>query len=344
MPSTFQVRQQTDKFRRSKSSAARQSRGKRKKDPVITRHGFTLVELLVVIAIIGVLVALLLPAVQAAREAARRTHCTNNLKQQGLAVQNYAATHLGELPPGNPGAAFQGLFSYILPFLEEASVYDLLELDTRFHLSHPDGEQEDTNPARFHFVSAYMCPSFDGEHVIRGGSWNNGALLTYQALGGATVLSEDPFMNGYGDVPNNGAFSMVAERIVPGPIFRLPDTTGRRLAEVSDGTSNTLAIGEFVHRDPFANAPGNVRPWILGSNGGYASYVMKVAEFPPNAPIVRGADGVEFNFLPLGSFHPGLTMFVFLDGAVSSLADEIDLEVYQALGTINGHEIVEELR
>ncbi|MCH2115778.1 MAG: DUF1559 domain-containing protein [Pirellulales bacterium] len=320
--------------------------------------GFTLVELLVVIAIIGVLVALLLPAVQAAREAARRAQCTNNLKQMGVAIHNYASAHKDELPPGNTGAALPGLFAYILPYLEEASVYGQLELDTSFHISTHDEAQ---NPLRFHLVSSYICPSYDGEPVIRSGfaNWGLGALTHYQAVNGAIDPDWDPAgdrpvgglysngyqVNGYGIGPNNGAFMMVNERR-DGSV-RIPNMVGRKLRHVTDGTSNSLAMGEFVHRDGkggyYSDPPGNVRPWIFGSNSGYASYTVKVADFPPNFQADRIEDGVQFNYLPMGSLHPGVTMFLFLDGAVSSLNDGMDLEVYQSWATVNGEEINEAL-
>jgi prepilin-type N-terminal cleavage/methylation domain-containing protein len=99
-------------------------------------HGFTLVELLVVIAIIATLIGLLLPAVQTAREAARRLACSNNLKQLGLGTLTYVSAKNNQLPPGSPqkagatsGIAYHGLFSYLLPFIEQKAVWDSLSLD-----------------------------------------------------------------------------------------------------------------------------------------------------------------------------------------------------------------------
>ena len=94
---------------------------------------FTLVELLVVIAIIGTLVALLLPAVQSAREAARRTQCSNNLRQMGLAMHTYASTYQERFPPGSRGKGIHGFFSIILPYIEQKAVYDRLTIRLTTH-------------------------------------------------------------------------------------------------------------------------------------------------------------------------------------------------------------------
>ena len=94
-------------------------------------HGFTLVELLVVIAIIGILIAMLLPAVQAAREAARRMQCSNNLKQMGLGMHNYASANKDFFPTGNTGEMYRwkpGLFSLLLPYIEHQALYDSLDM------------------------------------------------------------------------------------------------------------------------------------------------------------------------------------------------------------------------
>lgn len=306
-------------------------------------RGFTLVELLVVIAIIGVLVALLLPAVQAAREAARRAQCSNNLKQMGLGVQNYMSAKKDLLPLGyegdpSPTASFskRHLFTAILPYMEQQAVYNQIQF--KFTGS------PYTDPVRDIIVSSYVCPSWTDPVVAKGRyGYDDGALTTYNGVSGATVAGLDPVLDYtpslFGPIPKNGVFWF--EQINS-------KFTGRERkgAEITDGQSNTIMIGEFVHRntqpcippDPNCDlTPGNVRPWYLG---GYlnAPYSSKVAEFTPNVQINR--DPVAFNHLPMGSFHPGVTQFCYVDGSVHVIADGIELTPYYALTTADQGDIV----
>ncbi len=282
------------------------------------RFGFTLVELLVIIAIIGVLIALLLPAVQSAREAARRMQCANNLKQMGLAVHSYITQHNGCLPLGSLGDHRHGLFTHLLPFLELSTIYDNIDIDGDTSLS----------DHRFTAIATYFCPSYPVGPVVNPSPPYSvsGALCTYQAVAGVLRAGE-PVTAGCGDTPHNGLFDW---------------NTVRRARQVTDGLSNTLAIGEYVHRDETGNYghyPGNVRPWILGGLAGNCSYVYRVLEFPINAGVQRDADRTPFNHLPLGSMHPGGAHFLVGDGSVTFLSENIDMIVYQGLGTINGNEI-----
>ena len=309
--------------------------------------GFTLVELLVVIAIIGILVTLLLPAVQSAREAARRIQCLNNLKQMGLAVHNYTSTH-GVLPIGSTGPStgsradgerLHGLFSHMLPFLEETAVHDDLNLT---------GDMLTTfEKQRYTVISTYLCPSYPHPAMIPFGTpdlfeWQWGAFTTYQGVGGVVTVwwqeTVQPISNaGGGALPFNGLF---------GWDFR------RKPREVTDGLSKTLMIGEFVHRDyepndptsdpdGFEPAPGKVRPWIMGgSRNGPSSYAYKVLQNPPN--IRTRVEESKFNYLPHGSYHPGVTLFVMGDGGVRSITDDVDFRgVYQPMASCNGGEVVE---
>jgi len=294
--------------------------------------GFTLVELLVVIAIIGILIALLLPAVQAARAAARRMQCSNHLKQIGLAIHNYMSTHREYFPPGSPDYAAHGLFTYLLPYLEQGAIYEDIDL----------AGVPSSSPHRNTMIATYACPSYTGPNpapYTPGDlqKWYGGALTTYQAVGGA-LYEGQPTVDGRGCglIPTNGVFGWGANRRVSG---------------VTDGLSNTLAVGEFVQRDRdtesfFHPYPGNVRPWIFGATGGSeaagsnkCSYVFKVIEFGINAPIDRGLpDVVYFNHLPMGSHHAGGAHFLVADGSVQFLAETTDLRTYQALSTCAGGE------
>ncbi|BBO33866.1 DUF1559 domain-containing protein [Lacipirellula parvula] len=332
--------------------------------------GFTLVELLVVIAIIGVLVALLLPAVQAAREAARRAQCSNNLKQMGLAAQNYAAAK-NTLPAGydrtkeeadkNINFSKRGVLTSMLHYIEGQTAYNQIVFD---YVNKANNDPY-ADPAKNVVIDSFICPSWtDAKNTptaAPGFEYQIGALCTYSGIAGAirnrgeTLFPSD---QGFGDIPDNGALTM---QIVKGAASSSPFGgsgaknlligRARTLKEITDGQSNSLFVGEFVHREccftsPVEDAPGNVRPWYLA---GYKDgpYSMKVAETTPNACVVRdsrncpGAAGSTlFNHLPMGSFHPGITQFVFIDGSVHNVTDNIELEVYKDLATVNGDEAV----
>jgi prepilin-type N-terminal cleavage/methylation domain-containing protein len=293
--------------------------------PKSTPTGFTLVELLVVIAIIGILIALLLPAVQSAREAARRIECSNKLKQIGLAIHQYASVNREFFPIGSPGDGRHGLFSTMLPYLEMGSLHDELNLQ---------GNTFD-DPHRYTEVASYVCPSYPHEVVTRGRSnrYMNGAATTYQGTAGAflpaggsipTVSADN------GDIPRNGVFSF---------------GTARRIADFRDGLSNTLAMGEFVQRDQvsgsqFEPVPGNVRAWILGASddGHRGLYSAKVIEHPINTVVSRYG-GIQFNHLPMGSHHPGGSNFLVAGGSVRFVAETLPLETYRGLATVAGGEV-----
>ena len=319
------------------------------------RHGFTLVELLVVIAIIGILVALLLPAVQAARESARRSQCTNNLKQMGLAAQNYASTYKA-LPYGYGRTTLhitkpvsfvkEGLFNDLLRYMEEQSVYDTIE----FTYYNTPGRQFYQDPARDVFIAAFSCPDWPDAKITAsaaaGYEYQLGTVCTYAGVGGVVI---DPttttIPSGFGRIPDNGAFTVKKETL--GLIG-----SRRKLSQITDGQSNSFMIGEYVHRncrlgvfqeDPPGSgnfAPGNMRPPYLS---GYldAPYQFKVVEYAPNTCLDRNL-GINFNYLPMGSFHKGITQFVNVDGSVHIISDDIDLALYKGMATVRGEEILAE--
>ncbi|MFV2069415.1 MAG: DUF1559 domain-containing protein, partial [Pirellulales bacterium] len=199
------------------------------------RSGFTLIELLVVVAIIGILVALLLPAVQQARAAARRLQCKSNLKQLGIALHSYHDTHrmfpAGHLDTGTTGPAYRhqiGWLTYLLPYVEQSPVYDLIDfmqIGPSNSEPNPNGSVTN-NPAFFAAggvsISTFLCPS-DPVRRARSTTWAPSNYLGNQGVDcrcrGKTC---------------NGVFG---------------HDTWMRLAEITDGTSTTIAIGETLKGD-----------------------------------------------------------------------------------------------
>jgi hypothetical protein len=159
-------------------------------------------------------------------------------------------------------------------------------------------------------------------------------------VGGAVRKNGEKLIpTGFGQIPNNGAFTMKQENlsIFSKPVVGIP----RKLSQIVDGQSNSFLIGEFVHRNcefgAFTEeAPGNLRPWYL-SGFSDAPYSFKVLEKSPNDCATR--NDTPFNHLPMGSFHPGITQFAFVDGSVHIIANDILVEAYQDFATVNGEEV-----
>ncbi len=327
-----------------------------------TPAGFTLVELLVVIAIIASLLGLLLPAVQSAREAARRTSCSVNLKQIGLASLVYESAKK-TLPPGfvrgtvYPTEAFQkrGIFTLILPYFDEASTANLVVYDFTGNALN--------DPARNVVVSSYICPTYPHPKITTtsagAASYENGAMVTYAGCGGAYLPANEsspPCLIG-SSYPDNGPFYLsgpgtrAAGGSCGGAAGAEISGKGRKLQQVTDGASKTFLVGEYVHRDftrgAWQNPPGNMRPWYLAGNQTSATglpeiYHIKEFEYTPNNTINRSTAG-GLNKLPMGSYHQGLTMFTMIDGSVRAVRDGIEQLVYQKFATVNGGETVNEL-
>jgi prepilin-type N-terminal cleavage/methylation domain-containing protein len=308
-----------------------------------SRNAFTLVELLVVIAIIGILVGLLLPAVQAAREAARRMQCGNNLKQISLAMLNYESANK-RLPAGRtPAPAVHSAFASMLPFMEQNAVYNSIDFSNTF--SHVNNDL-----ARGAFIPTLLCPS-DKINVIPIAGW---AGTNYRSNQGATILNSLP-----STTPGGTNFGM------PEPNGPMIPSTFRRIAAISDGLSNTAAFSEHGLGD-FSNAissptdtfrPGtypntldeavtqcnavvvtdlsmqgnsNVgAPWLSG--GHTSTNYFHVA--PPNGrscmfPPQRIATSAK-------SYHTGGVQVGRCDGSVGFVSQNIDLRAWRAFGSIN---------
>jgi prepilin-type N-terminal cleavage/methylation domain-containing protein/prepilin-type processing-associated H-X9-DG protein len=352
---------------------------------------FTLVELLVVIAIIGILIALLLPAIQAAREAARRSTCTNNLKQLGLAIQAYADTYqrfpiTGQQTAiqGNPpnlqqiGGGIGGIFMRILPYVEQQQLYN--QFDPRFFV---DGDS--TSPVAgqhsqqtgvapsYVVIPEYFCPSVGMTRI-------NGGNMTGTAANGASAAVLDYAVN-IGTLTGNAGWqpANVAKYVPASPYTTNPglgwfgdnvasdggnwdSRPGGRpdvnngcfsrgnwaasYAEITDGTSNSIAIMELQR---------NCSNWTW--NGWYYHDGAVATTHPPiNFPTCmeeRDINGFQNTWgqqsfvwnewgLMWGakSKHPGGAQMVFADGSVHFLQETIDYDTYQRLGSrVDGRQI-----
>lgn len=298
------------------------------------KRAFTLVELLVVIAIIGILIALLLPAVQAAREAARRSSCSNNLKQVGLGLHLYHDVH-NEFPAGwwgfDPGTGSPHWFgepgwawsAAILPYMEQTALYD-----SRVHVDLPitDPANED---ARLSVIQIYRCPSDAAPRTftLEGGG-------PYVGSGGGYVPTELAIGN-YIGVFGKYDYHDVC---VPGsPDFNGCEGDGTfflnegvSFADVRDGLSQTLVVGERSSK----LAPST---WVGMVTGGEhaPARITGIALFPPNSEIEE--EHYSHNF---SSRHPSGTQFLSGDGSVKLIAETIDQETYHALATRSGGELV----
>jgi prepilin-type N-terminal cleavage/methylation domain-containing protein/prepilin-type processing-associated H-X9-DG protein len=290
-----------------------------------SRPAFTLIELLVVIAIIGMLISLLLPAVQQAREAARRTQCTNNLKQIGLALHNYHDANK-MLPPqvmadrldalhvstGFP-AGWWSWRARIFPFIDQSPVYAAagsLEDDAVIQMGHHRKIHETA-------LAVNLCPSDPTSHQARyafDAPWTGGpvniAVANYFGCRGSTSA-----------VPGDGVFPA--------------RNVGVAIRDITDGTSQTLMVGERGADD---NAYWG---WAYVGTGqdldGFADFVLHCEE-----PFVLGVAGSADDLTHFWSMHTGGAYFLFCDGSVKFLSHSISTSTFKNLGSRNGQEVIGE--
>lgn len=338
---------------------------------------FTLVELLVVIAIIGILVALLLPAVQAAREAARRTSCTVNLKQVGLALLNYHGVYqqfpLGAYTAETGPRREDGLgwASRILPQIEQQPVHDqLVNNGIAFN-----GIEFDGNPWQPNiFVSAdltgllpiaggekqistYICPSVELPTLVPDGGFYGNSPTQARNFGHATshykgsrgFCDRGMFLRGsemrsvdtcFGDVDGDGVDEVFEKK----PYSRI------RIADVTDGTSKTIIVGEAAYTVRSVDFPMwlgtaaaedgailfKTRDPINCGIGGRKSFPLTQNDI--DRMVVPGDQEDDCTF----SWHPGGCLFAFVDGSVRYLQDSLDPRVFWLLGDRYDGEIINE--
>lgn len=321
-------------------------------------RAFTLVELLVVIAIIGILVALLLPAVQAAREAARRMSCGNNLKQIGLALHNYHDTYKA-FPPSAliPNGATADSFSpqaRLLSFLEQENLQDLINWNASYATQPVVTRQR---------IATYICPSEVGDRERPDGALTHYPLTYGMNFGSWFVFDPRSRSGGNGIAYPNGRVNF---------------------ASVIDGTSNTLAFAEVKAWAPYLRDGGTPNglgvpipttpAQVVGfggsfkANSGHTEWVDGrthqsgfTGTFPPNTKFIYPSGGkdydVDFNSSREGkttnqttyavvtsrSYHPGGAQVGLVDGSVRFAAETVDLSVWRGYATRDGGEVSGEL-
>lgn len=309
------------------------------------RLGFTLVELLVVIAIIGVLIALLLPAVQQAREAARRIECNNKIKQLGLALHNYHDTYLkfpagAQMGDGKSTSCTVGTPTpvrgipwtvAILPFLELTNLYDQVDMSAEFVCSNNEAPTSGANKNVWRTsVAAFQCPSFPAEAV------DNNHTNYFGVMGGGNT--------GLGNCQSSDAGRRF---YINGILFQNSRT---KFASIVDGSSNTFLVGETRYQLLDGGRSDNHwLGWASTNRGGGSAVTgtLAAAQIQINAcdgdchgdkydttfgsGTIPGSLGQGIHQRTFGSFHPGGCIFLLGDGSAHFLSETMDLTTYQNL-------------
>lgn len=320
------------------------------------KSAFTLVELLVVITIIGILIALLLPAVQAAREAARRMQCTNNLRQVGIGLHNYHAA-LGTFPPGACGPADMGgtgahpegvafWTMLLLPYVEAQNLADAIDFRVGFRGT---GFATVNGPAFEKQIPVYNCAS-DSIGTSTGwgsGRWARSSFVACYSPDGTMVEPDAPFTYDGGNKSANNP-AVASKRVA---LFNVNVCHGTQ--DVVDGTSHTAAISETItgpsgtgdargrwwndwgvqythHRGP--NSPLMDKVWTPACAWGFCETAKAPCEC--TAPSWSNEDYAA------RSFHPGGVNLLLADSSVHFVSEQVDLAVWQAQASINSREML----
>ena len=308
------------------------------------RAAFTLVELLVVIAIIGILVALLLPAVQAARESARRNSCVNNIRQIGLALHQYHGVH-SRFPFGSegrnpshraavyqPGKIRTPFLVYLFPFLEESAIFEAYDFQLGGNLQTQDPDSPINNR-----LAVWSCPS-DEEHIGGSCEANNAqdAKGNYGLNWGVWTFAQQTEQCDVDSVAPKDCL------IAP---FHLE--FGARFAQITDGTSKTLAFMEMLQAPSDFGTPCDRRGRIWNDESGCYQIMARFGPNTDQPDITRCVDRTDIGLpcrrrfnLPRNEYvssrsrHPGGVNVMLCDGSSHFVTDDVDLATWQALATM----------
>ncbi|MAT13688.1 MAG: prepilin-type cleavage/methylation domain-containing protein [Planctomyces sp.] len=322
--------------------------------------GFTLVELLVVMAIISILIGLLLPAVQQAREAARRTQCRNKLHQLGIALASYADVHQVLPPSYIVGAGEGGQWSAqvrLLPYLEENNVYKEADLDTAY---------SSASEISTHKVGMFVCPSeerqmlrTDGEHYPLNYVWNGGTWKVFEHAAtfdeggeGGDGLFHPNSAVGYTKVKDGTSHTIAFSEVKAfTPYVRdgqlngdvVPDTPPTSLTALTNGqfkleSGHTEWVDGRVHQTGFTTAftPNSITP-VEGATGDAGDPLD--GDYTSCREARSGCEGqTTYAAITARSYHEGVVFCMYLDGSVHAISENISLEIWRALGSYNGGE------
>lgn len=311
----------------------------------LRRRAFTLIELLIVVALVGVLAALGLPALQASREAARRTQCANHLKQIGVALHQYH--HFKNcLPPGSfvelqtllppgtplnvnlPGNRKGSILVHLLPFIEQQALFDNFDF-TQTSVDHQTMASDSSKQIRSQVVELFICPSDDHDGV-----YEESALSNYTASAGPLALTDVNLTSPCLSHPWN-AFSMApnGSNAVPGPFTRLGKSIN--FLHVKDGLSHTIFFGEVRPLCSMHAYDACGGGWLGSNNGqGLVSTIVPI-NFDTCDPTAADFCGNAKNWnteLGFRSAHRGGAQFLLGDGTVHFVSEAVDHWLYQFLG------------